>query len=284
MQEFGLIQDGKIFRKNEYNLTEEEKQNAKETIKQIIYREIDDIIKIVNINTIERIGISAPGRLKNGCIIHSPNLKINDFNIESVVKEKIDKPIFIKNDGMCAGIAEKEYGNLKESNNGIFLGLGTGIGSAIFINGKLMEDIRGVGHIIVERNGKKCNCGKNGCFEAYASMKAFKTQIREKLENNNLSSKEILEIMKNPKIVMELEDIIKDYIEYLAIGISNISRICSADTLVIGGSFVYFKDILFDRLKEELNIIMSPMEKEMTKIELAILGNDAGIIGATLIN
>lgn len=248
----GLIQDGKILKKNEYNFTEEEKQNAKETIKRILYKEIDDINKIVSLDTIERIGISAPGRLKNGCIIHSPNLKINDFNIESVVKEKIDKPIFIKNDGMCAGIAEKEYGNLKDSNNGIFIGLGTGIGSAIFINGKLMEDIRGVGHMIVEKNGKKCNCGKNGCYEAYASMKAFKTQIRESLGNNNLSSKEILEMMQNPRILADLEDVIKNYIEYLAMGISNISRICSADTVVIGGSFVYFKDILFDRLKEEL--------------------------------
>ena len=65
-----------------------------------------------------------------------------------------------KNDGMCAGLAEKVYGNLKESKNGVFLGIGTGIGTAVFIDGKLIEEIRSAGHMIIEKNGRKCNCGK----------------------------------------------------------------------------------------------------------------------------
>ena len=75
---------------------------------------------------------------------------------------------------MCAGLAEKKYGNLKESVNGVFLGIGTGIGTAVFIDGKLIEEIRSAGHMIIERNGRKCNCGKNGCYESYASMKTLK--------------------------------------------------------------------------------------------------------------
>lgn len=280
----GLIQDGKIFKKNEHNFTEEERQNVEKSIKEILDKEIDNISEIVNLNTIEKIGISMPGLVKNGRIIDSPNLKITDLNVEKIVKDKIDKPIYIKNDGICAGIAEKEYGNLKDSNNGVFIGLGTGIGSATFINGKLVEELRGVGHMIIERNGKKCNCGKNGCYETYASMKALKTQIRERLGNDNLSSKEILEILEKSNKTIELEGIIKNYIEYLAMGISNIARLYSADTIAIGGSFVYYKDVLFDRLKEELNRIMNEEEKEITKIKLAVLGNDAGMIGATLIN
>ncbi len=184
---------------------------------------------------------------------------------------------------MCAGIAEKKYGSLKESNNGVFLGVGTGIGTAVFINGKLVEDIRSAGHMIIERHGRKCNCGKNGCYEAYASMKVLKTQLRKGFENKRLSSKEILELLQNQDEMIKVEDIIQEYIEYLAIGISNMARICSSDTVCIGGSFVYYKDILFDRLLCELEKIMIPMEKEMTKIKIATLGNDAGIIGATLI-
>ena len=224
------------------------------------------------------------GRPKNGCIEHSPNLKANELNIERLIKEKIDKAVYLKNDGMCAGIAEKEYGSLKKSVNGIFLGIGTGIGTAVFMHGKLEEDIRSAGHMIIERNGRKCNCGKNGCYEAYASMKVLKTQLRNRFQNENLSSKEILELLKSPEKIAKVEDILKEYIEYLAIGISNMARICSADTICIGGSFVYYKDILFDRLIKELDRIMIPMEKEMTKIKFATLGNDAGIIGATLIN
>ena len=205
------------------------------------------------------------------------------MNIEKIIKEKIDKPVYLKNDGMCAGIAEKEYGSLKDSYNGVFLGIGTGIGTAVFIHGKLIEDIRSAGHMIIERNGRKCNCGKNGCYEAYASMKVLKTQIRNRLKNEELSSKDILNLLQNSDEISKVEDILEEYIEYLAIGISNMARICSSDTVCIGGSFVYYKDILFDRLLCELGRIMIPMEKEKTKIKLATLGNDAGIIGATLI-
>lgn len=209
---------------------------------------------------------------------------MKDLNIENIIKKRLDKPVFTKNDGMCAGIAEKEYGELKECNNGVFIGLGTGIGTAVFIHGKLIEDIRSAGHMIIERNGKKCQCGKNGCYEAYASMKAFKTMIRNQLGNDSLSSTEILELLKDSNINKQLENSIKEFIEYLAIGISNMARICSADTLVIGGSFTYYKDVLFEKLQKELDRIMDEREKHTVTIKIAKLGNDAGMIGATKID
>lgn len=205
------------------------------------------------------------------------------MNIEKIIKEIVNKPVYVRNDGMCAGLAEKEYGSLKNCNNGVFLGLGTGIGTAIFIGGRLEESIRSAGHMIIEKDGRRCKCGKYGCFEAYASMKTLKTQIRERLMKEDLSSEQILELLQNRITLEHLEDIINEYISYLAVGISNISRLCSAEVLSIGGSFVHYKDVLFDRLQRELDKIMLPMEKEMTKITLAELGNDAGIIGATLI-
>lgn len=134
--------------------------------------------------------------------------------------------------------------------------------------------------MIIERNGRKCTCGKNGCYEAYASMKVLKTKIRDRLGNQNLSSKEIVSLLKNNDNMKLVEDIIEEYIEYAAIGISNAARICSAEVLVIGGSFIHYKDILFDKLKNELDRIMIPMEKERVEIRLAKFGNDAGIIGA----
>ncbi len=139
------------------------------------------------------------------------------------------------------------------------------------------------GHIIIERNGKACTCGKNGCYEAYASMRVLKANIRKYFKNETLSSEDIVELLKNKENLNQVENIIKEYIEYLAIGISNMARLCSADTVVIGGSFVHYKDLLFERLQNELDRIMSPLEKEKTTIKLAKFSNDAGIIGATLI-
>lgn len=96
-----------------------------------------------------------------------------------------------------------------------------------------------------------------------------------------MSSKEILEILKDEKQRKKLEDILQNYIEYLSIGIANFARICSSEVLTIGGSFVHFKEVLWDKLLQELDRIMIPMEKEKVTIKLATLGNDAGIIGAT---
>ena len=80
---------------------------------------------------------------------------------------------------MCAGLAEKEYGSLKGCNNGVFLSFGTGIGTAVFLHGKLEEEVRSAGHMIIQRDGRKCKCGKNGCYESYASMKALKTRNKK---------------------------------------------------------------------------------------------------------
>lgn len=86
--------------------------------------------------------------------MYAPNLRANGLNVVDIVKEKIDKPVFLQNDGMCAGLAEKEYGALRKSKNGIFLGIGTGIGVAVFINDKLMPEIREAGHTIIVKGRK----------------------------------------------------------------------------------------------------------------------------------
>ena len=150
------------------------------------------------------------GRIHDGIITNSPNLNIDGLNIKNIIKENIDITVRVKNDGMCAGLAEKEYGNLMTSTNGIFLGIGTGIGTAVFIDGELTESIRSAGHMIIEKNGKKCGCGKNGCYEAYASMKTLKENIREYFQNESLSSEDILLLLKDKENLNKLENIIKE--------------------------------------------------------------------------
>ena len=90
----------------------------------------------------------------------------------------------LKNDSKAAGLAEFKYGSLKKYNDAVFLCLGTGIGSAVFLNGELLEANKHVGfelgHIVLDRDGIKCNCGKKGCFETYCSIKRFKENARRK--------------------------------------------------------------------------------------------------------
>jgi glucokinase len=138
----GVVDNGNIIQKLEHNFSKEEKENLNIAVKKFLNDAIDEISKNVGINKIDMVGISVPGRPKNGYIQNAPNLKVDNLNIENIVKEKINVPAYTKNDGMCAGIAEKEYGNLQGCKNGVFLGFGTGVGTAVFINGKLEESIR----------------------------------------------------------------------------------------------------------------------------------------------
>lgn len=96
----------------------------------------------------------------------------------------------------------------------------TGIGAGIFLQGKLIRQIKRIGHVIIHPQGRKCNCGKQGCFEAYCSMKAFKKQIRDKEQKGTIPSKEIVKMLQDEKYDGRFDDIVQEYIEDLAIQIS----------------------------------------------------------------
>ena len=191
-------------------------------------------------------------------------------------------------DAKCAARAEQKFGELKEYDNGVFLCIGTGVGGAVIYNGKLLEgkDVPGfeISHTIIQKNGNLCNCGKNGCFETYASLKRFKEKISKQFNLNTLSGKIIREFIKNNPEDVVLKSMISEYIEDLSIGISNIVNIFEPDVICIGGSFAEYEEILYNPLKEALlqgNLLFN--QRHDIIIKLAKLKNDAGIIGATLL-
>ena len=272
--------NGRIVEKIEKSWTNNEKKDIKKSIEEYIkenYRSLDKKYSI------EMLGMSIPGNSKDGVILTSGNLGVKDYNITNKLQEEIEVPITIRNDAKCAAIAENTYGCLKEYSNSIFLTLGTGIGGAAFLDNRLLKGGKRTGyefgHIIIEKNGIPCICGKKGCFERYASMKVFKTNLRNELGlNEETRGEELLAIICNNKPDNEnyelIENVIEEYIENLSIGIINLIEIFEPEIIGIGGSFVHFEDILLERLKQKIN--------RDVMIQTAVLGNDAGIIGATL--
>ena len=223
-------------------------------------------------------------------------------NIEIIVKNlqnKLDMPINIRNDAKCAALAENMYGALKGYTRSIFLTLGTGIGGAVIVKDKLLDtgELPGCefGHMIIEKNGRLCKCGKKGCWEKYASMKAFKDDLREILNvDERTSGKELLDIVRKLALKdkgqqkvstkdMAIQKLIEEYITYLSIGISNLVNIFEPEAIGIGGSFVFYEEIFLEKLKRKIideNMLFN--ERKEIVIHTAILDNDAGIIGATL--
>ena len=279
--------EGKIIEKTEKRILSKEKKNIEKTIETNILSHVKDLS---NKYKIEGIGIAAPGTIKDGKIIKAYNLGIEEYNIVERLSKNLKLPIKIKNDAKCAAIAEHKYGCLKNYKRSVFLTLGTGIGGAVIINNKLLDagDLPGCefGHMIIEKDGLLCKCGKFGCWQEYASMKALKNNLRKALGyDEQTDSKQLLNILRNAKEEDKnysiIDSILKEYITNLSIGISNLINIFEPETIGIGGSFVYFKDILLEKLEYELiNTDLLFNQRKSLKIETAILENDAGIIGA----
>lgn len=281
--------NGKILEKREKRLKGIKKSEIKKTIKETIIKHSKEYMENYNI---DEIGIAIPGTVENETIIKSVNLGLKNYNIVQEIKKEIDLPIKIRNDAKCAALAENTYGALKKYDRILFLTLGTGIGGAVIINNELLNagNVPGceIGHMVIKENGILCNCGRKGCFEKYASMKAFKNNLRNELGyNDNTSGKELMAIIKDSEKgtneYFKIEKVRKQYVKDLSIGIANLINIFEPEAIGIGGSFVYFSEVLLQDLKAELlkeNILFNP-RKELN-IQTAVLGNEAGIIGATL--
>lgn len=286
----GIVDNrGKILEKVEKRITKAEKGNIKKVIEEYILEKTENFLKQYKVT---EIGIAIPGTVKDGIVVKSVNLGLKNYDIIKKLQEKIHLPIQIRNDAKCAAIAENVYGALKSYDRSIFLTLGTGIGGAVIIHNALLDTgaLPGCefGHMIIEKNGKECKCGKKGCWEKYASMKAFKDSLREILGvDEKTSGKELLDILRkndknNPKY-MQINKLIEEYIQYLSIGISNLINIFEPEAIGIGGSFVYYEEIFLKTLKKTLlekNLLFN--ERKEIVIQTAILDNDAGMIGATL--
>ena len=122
-----------------------------------------------------------PGSPRETKVENIVNLGIDEMDFKEII-DKYDIPFQIKNDSKVAGLAEKNFGAMREYNDFVFLCLGTGIGASVFMNGEMLQDKRNVGfelgHMIIDKNGTACNCGKNGCFETYCSIRRFKENAK----------------------------------------------------------------------------------------------------------
>lgn len=280
----GVINNaGFIVEKVEKRLLAKEKKDIETAIESYIIKNVKDLKEKYKIS---EIGIAVPGTICGTEIIKSVNLGVKNYNLVENLKKEIDLPIKIRNDAKCAAIAESKIGALKDYKRSIFLTLGTGIGGAVIINGKLLDtgDLSGCefGHMIIQKDGIKCNCGKSGCFEKYASMKALKNNLRASLGlDETTRGQELLDMMRKNGEDEKIKKIVDEYIEYLSIGVSNLINIFEPEAVGIGGSFVYFSDVLLEKLKNNIqNKKYLFNSRDELIIVPAALGNDAGIIGS----
>ena len=283
----GIIDsNGNLLFKKEKDYDRHEKDMSK-----IVLETIQELINGVLIekptDDIKSIGIAFPGTVSNGVVIKAENLGIENFKIVEELNKQFNMPIYLQNDAKCAAIAEKKFGSLKEYDDALFLIVGTGVGGADFLNGELLKPIRysgfEVGHMAISKEGPKCNCGREGCFEAYSSIKRLKQKIQKEFDLPDIDGRKMKQFMIENSENEKLNNIIDEYIDYLALGIANLINIFEPEAISIGGSFAHYKEILLDRLEKRLLVGNNLYNKgELPKLVVAELKNDAGIIGAAM--
>lgn len=270
----------------------------------------DDIAKVcrvameeaeVSISEISSVGMGTPGTVnKEGIIEFSNNLKFDNIPAKDMLRERLgDVPVYLENDANCAALGEAYAGCGCGSNNFIAVTLGTGVGSGIILNGKIVSGINCAGgecgHTVIVVDGEPCNCGRKGCWESYASATALIRQTKEAMDKNpdsvmhelakaegKVSGRTAFDAMrKGDKAGTEVVD---KYIKYVACGITNLVSIFQPEIICIGGGICNEGETLLKPIRDYVaNERYSVHSKIQTKIVKAELGNVAGVIGAALL-
>lgn len=253
----------------------------------------------LTLDDIDSMGIGAPGSINpnTGNIAYSNNLGFYDVNLTEMMKKRLGKDFYIENDANAAAYGEYIAGAGKGANNFVAITLGTGVGGGVIIDGKIYSGSNyagaELGHTVIQMNGEVCTCGRNGCFEAYASATALIRQTKQamlrypdsimwKLCDNDINSvngRTSFEAMRTGDKAGK--SVVDTYINYIAVGVANMVNIFQPDVFCIGGGISHEGDTLINPIKEFVageNYARNSAKK--TEIKAASLGNDAGIIGA----
>lgn len=255
----------------------------------------------ISIDDVEWIGIGTPGIADNvnGTIPYSNNLDFHDVPVRKYIQEHINKPVYVANDANAAAYGEFVAGAAKGAKDAVCITLGTGVGAGIIVDGKILtgSNLAGaeLGHIVIEVDGPQCTCGRKGCFEVFSSatglirmtkeaMEADPASIMHKMaaEDGKVSARLAFNAMRAGD--KSAKEVVDKYIKYLAAGITNAINIFQPDVLCIGGGVCNEGDPLMVPMRELVKKeVYTRMLDKNTRIEVAALGNDAGIIGAAFL-
>ena len=257
----------------------------------------------IDMEDVVSIGIGTPGSVNKrlGMIEYANNLGFDKVPARDILSKYFTQPIYLENDANCAALGEAVAGAGGNVDNFVAITLGTGVGSGIIINGKIVNgcnDAGGeMGHAVLMVDGEPCTCGRRGCWEAYSSATALVRQTRQAMEQNrdsvmweivdhdlqNVNGRTAFEGMRRGDRTAQA--VVDTYIKYLAAGITNVINIFQPDVLCVGGGIGCEGEPLLEPVrryveKERYSIHCG----KQTRICSAVLGNDAGIIGAALLD
>ena len=242
------------------------------------------------------VGAGCPGMIDSskGVVRFAGNLNLKNFPLGEELQKRLGVPVKITNDANAAALGEARFGAGKNYKNSILVTLGTGVGGGIIIDGKLFEGGCSagteIGHMVIERHGDICTCGRRGCFERYASASALTRRTKYAMEEDagssmwtkytskNCTGKTAFEFMDSDRTAKEVVDW---YIKYLACGLINLANIFRPEVIMLGGGVAAQGERLTKPVQDILDReIFGGNEYAQVTVVTASLGNTAGSVGA----
>lgn len=255
----------------------------------------------IDIKNISSIGMGTPGTVNaDGIIEFANNLGFDNVPAKEMLQQRLgDIPVYIDNDANCAALGEAYAGCGNGSKNFVAVTLGTGVGSGVIVDGKIVSGVNNAGgecgHMVIMVDGEACTCGRRGCWEAYASATALIRQTKSAMEKHpnsvmhdivkaegKVSGRTAFDAMRKGDIAGI--EVVNNYIKYVACGLINLVNALQPEIICIGGGICNEGETLLKPLRRYVQAERySIHSKIQTRIMKAELGNDAGIIGAALL-
>ncbi len=256
----------------------------------------------ISIDEIQSVGVGIPGTVdaETGTVIYANNLDLDGAPVGKIMSDVLQKPVVLSNDASCAAFGEFVGGSGKEYNSIIMVTLGTGVGGGIILNGKPWDGMEGaggeIGHMVIDMGGEACNCGRTGCWESYSSATALVRDTRRAMENHpesllhkvvektgKISAKTAFDAMRMGDQVAK--ELVNRYLWYLSEGIANMINIFAPEAIILGGGVCNEGDALLVPLKKLVYEKCYGGDRiRHAELKIASLGNDAGIVGAAMLN
>ncbi len=272
-----------------------------DAVMDVMQAAIDDLLKVEGVSRDQVIaaGFGAPGPMdwQSGVVFSPPNLAgWKNVPLAETMASRTGLRCFVDNDANCACYGEYWMGAGQGTESMAVLTLGTGVGGGVVVFGKLLRGIDGtaaeLGHLKVQRDGRRCGCGARGCLEAYASVSGMVRTAVEGLEKGEESSLTEacggkIDCLTGKMIFEAAVDgdayarwVFKETATWLGLGISSIISYQNPEKVVLCGGMIDAGDILFDPVREVARAMSFEVPAKRCQIVPAGLGTDAGVLGA----
>jgi glucokinase len=261
----------------------------------------ETILELLGRHKADAVGIGAAGFVDSvrSTILFAPNLAWRDESLKKQVEEHVGLPVLVENDANAAVWAETNLGAARGHEHVIFVGVGTGIGAGIVVNGQLYRGRWGIagepGHYCVVPGGRLCGCGNRGCWEQYASGNALVAEAREFARRSPGPAVRLLQLgggaaegISGPEVTQAAREGDAAALRcfeivggWLGQGLATLAAILDPGCFVIGGGVSAAGDLLIAPAKAAFaDALTGGSYRQHAEIRLAQLGADAGVIGA----